>query len=173
MKKDMNGIKNELKDTEVRTAYFEDGSAARVIDSRNAVSEPIRIPREHEIRRYEVEPGYEGRVKPRVGRAIDMFFAAVLAVAIMVTLYICINYLQIQSDIVQLEKQISTLENAISATENENNALEASMNSKAYNMDYVYDVAVGVLGMVYPNNNEVHLYEKEGSSYYRDFSVTD
>lgn len=156
----------------VNSAYpFEDGSAARVLEEYHAAQEPVRIPREHEIKRFEPEPEYEGRVKPGVGRAVDLFFAGVLAVAIMVTLYICINYLQIQSDIVQLEKQITSLDNEISAAVSENNALEASLNTVNYDMDYVYNVAVGALGMVYPNKNETYFYQNEGSSYYRDYSA--
>ncbi|MCR5584749.1 MAG: septum formation initiator family protein [Lachnospiraceae bacterium] len=171
MKNDELKKNNVNLNTETYSVPFEDGSAARVLEEYSVQTEPVRIPREHEIKRYEPEPGYEGRVKPGVGRAVDLFFAGVLAVAIMVTLYICINYLQIQSDIVQLEKQITSLDNAISATESENNALESSLNTVSYDLDYVYDVAVGALGMVYPNKNEIHFYENEGSSYYRDYSA--
>ncbi|MCR5824738.1 MAG: hypothetical protein K6G60_09945 [Lachnospiraceae bacterium] len=147
-----------------------DGNAARVLEDYVQTAEPIRIPREHEIRRYEVEPDYEKGLRPRVGRAVDLFFAAVLCVAIMVTLYICINYLQIQSDIVQLEKQVSSLEKNISLVESENVALERMINAESCNLDQVYNIAVGTLGMVYPNNNEVHFYQNEGSSYYIDYS---
>ncbi len=152
---------------------FEDGNAVRVTEDYSYLSaEPIRIPREHEIKRYEPEPETEKVLRPRVGRAVDLFFAAVLTVAIVLTLYICINYLQIQSDIVQLEKKISSIENNISVAENENNALERVVNSRYCDLDYVYNVAVGVLGMVYPDKNEVRFYRNSGTSYYRDYSVT-
>ncbi len=150
---------------------YEDGSAARVIEEAGFYStEPIRIPREHEIKRYEVEPEYEQSLQPRTGRTVDLFFAAVLAIAIMVTLYICINYLQIRSDIVKLEKQISSIEKNISTVEKENIALERTVNSEGCDLDYVYNIAVGVLGMVYPDNNEVLYYQNNGSSYYRDYA---
>ncbi len=150
---------------------FENGSAARVLEEAGFYStEPIRIPREHEIKRYEPEPEYEQGIQTKNGRAVDLFFAAVLAIAIMVTLYICINYLQIRSDIVKLEKQISSIEQNISTVEKENNALERAVNSESYDLDYVYNIAVGVLGMVYPNNNEVLYYQNDGSSYYRDYA---
>lgn len=172
-------MKNYRSESEENKGYtqinsglgFEDGSAARVIETYAPAKEPIRIPREHEIKRYEPEPEYEVRRALGIGRAVDLFFAAVLMVAIMVTLYVCINYLQIQSDIVQLEKQISVLEDAISVTENENKALEASINVMGSDLDYVYNVAVGVLGMVYPNKNEVHFYTNQQSSYYRDYAA--
>ena len=170
-------MKNEEmrnKDIDIRVgsdleSYF-DGNAARVLNEAKTATEPVRIPREHEIRRYEPEPEYEKTLKPRVGRAVDLFFAAVLTVAIMVTLYICINYLQIQSDIVQLEGEITALENQISSAEKENDALESVMDSESYDLEEIYETAVSVLGMVYPNKNEVFRYSSEGSSYYRDFS---
>ena len=39
-------------------------------------------------------------------------------------------------------------------------------------LDYVYRTAVGVLGMVYPNANEVYSYTAQGSSYYLQYNVT-
>lgn len=36
-------------------------------------------------------------------------------------------------------------------------------------LEYIYQMAVGVLGMVYPNNNEVVYYENGATGYYRQY----
>ena len=72
-------------------------------------------------------------------------------------------------DIVQLNKAIVTLENQIDGIEKENNALEADLETEMYDLEYVYDIAVGVLGMVYPNNNEVIYYNNESEGYFRQY----
>ena len=149
---------------------FEDGNAARDIDNlAYNKPEPVRIPREHEIRRYEPEPDQAANSNPR--RRSDIVTALVLALAILVTCLACFNYLQTRADIVKLEKQISSIENSIAMDDMEIVALERLINSKSTDLDHIYNVAVGVLGMVYPNNNEIHFYQSEGGSYYRDFSA--
>ena len=37
----------------------------------------------------------------------------------------------------------------------ENDAWEASLESQMLDLEYVYEIAVGTLGMVYPNHNEI------------------
>ena len=53
--------------------------------------------------------------------------------------------------------------------EKENNALEAVLENEKYDLETVYQMAVGVLGMVYPNNNEVIYYNNESEGYFRQY----
>lgn len=107
--------------------------------------------------------------KLSVGLGIDAISMLLLMGAIVATLFVCVNYLKVQSDIVQLNKAITGLENEIEQVKKENNALEATMDTEMYDLEYVYNIAVGVLGMVYPNNNEIVYYDNEAKGYFRQY----
>ena len=162
---------DDLRENKQNTAtvkkYFEDGNTIRVYEEEvrgNAVkAEPNVVP-------YEVTGDIVTKARPEIGTIVDFFSAAVLAIAILVTLYMCINYLQIRADIVQLEKEISTLESDISEINKENNAMESALLATAVDYDYVFETATKELGMVFPTDNEVVFYVSEGGSYYRDYA---
>ena len=141
------------------TAY-ENGSAVRKIQPQWE-QEEVRRPRRVE------QPIDEPKVK--IGQGIDLLSALLLMSAIIATLFVCVNYLKVQSDVVQLNKSISGLEKQIVSLEKENNALEAVLDNETYDLETVYQMAVGVLGMVYPNNNEVIYYNNESEGYYRQY----
>lgn len=108
--------------------------------------------------------------KPRVSRAVDFISMAILGTAILVTVVFCLKYLQLKADIIELEKSVSSISTDVSNFEKENDALEAEITSKSLDLENVYAVAVGSLGMVYPNKNEVVYYSCENTSYYRTYS---
>ena len=81
-----------------------------------------------------------------------------LVAAMAITLYLCYNYLQVQGNIVQLERDMLVLEQQINTVTAENAALEDGLDGQV-NWDEVYLTAVGELGMVYPNQNEVITYK--------------
>jgi len=148
---------------EQRTRYntsYENGSAVRNIQTQ---WEQEEIRRPYRVEKPEAEP------KVKIGQGIDLLSALLLISAIVATLFVCINYLKVQSDVVQLNKSITTLEKEITGLEKENNALEAVLENEKYDLETVYQMAVGVLGMVYPNNNEVIYYNNESEGYYRQY----
>ncbi len=133
---------------------------------------PERVTREREYENYNESPEEDRKSKPKVGRGVDVISMFFLVCAVFATLYICIHYLQIRSDIVQLEKSIVNITDETEDLRTENDAFESSLMSKEVDLDYVYRTAVGVLGMVYPNANEVYSYTAQGSSYYLQYNVT-
>ncbi len=135
----------------------------------NAV--PERVIRERDYENYNESTEEERKSKPKVGRGVDVISMFFLVCAVFATLYICIHYLQIRSDIVQLEKSIVKITDETEGLRMENDAYESSFASKDVDLDYVYKTAVGVLGMVYPNENEVYSYTAQGSSYFVQYNV--
>ncbi|MBO5352014.1 MAG: septum formation initiator family protein [Lachnospiraceae bacterium] len=143
-------------------ADYENGSAVRKLQPQwEPEQEEVRRPRRLE------QPQEEPVIKTGLG--IDLISALLLMSAIAVTLLVCVNYLKVQSDVVQLNKSISGLEQQLSSLEKENNALESVLENEQYDLETVYQMAVGVLGMVYPNNNEVLYYNNEAEGYYRQY----
>ena len=142
------------------TIGYENGSAVRKLQPQWE-QEEIRRPRRVELP--------EEQPKVKIKQDIDLISMLFLMCAIAVTLIMCVNYLKVQSDVVQLNKSISGLEKQITGLEKENDALAAVLENEKYDLETVYQMAVGVLGMVYPNNNEVIYYNNEATGYFRQY----
>ena len=67
-----------------------------------------------------------------------------------------------------MDKKIVSMEKDLTKLTHENDATLEAINT-AYNLDYVYKVAVEDLGMVYPNNNKVITYKSEDTDYVRQY----
>ncbi|MDD6035202.1 MAG: hypothetical protein PUC30_03245 [Lachnospiraceae bacterium] len=95
---------------------------------------------------------------PKLSHGIDFISMTLLVAAMAITLYLCYNYLQVQGNIVQLERDVTVLGQKLETVRAENAALEDKLEVQA-DWENIYRTAVGELGMVYPNNNEVITYE--------------
>ena len=84
--------------------------------------------------------------------------------AMAITLFLCYNYLQVQGNIVQLEREVKLLNEEAGTLLAENAALEDNLNAEV-DWENLYMTAVGELGMVYPNNNEVVTYRSSDYGY--------
>lgn len=155
------------------TTSYISGSAARKLNSplekdyepyQRPNPRVVTPPQERPTQRPQARPSRQ----PHVGRGIDFFSMVILLAAISATLYVCFNYLQAQSDSIQLDKQITSLENQISDLTDKNDALEMSI-SKPIDLDEIYRIAVGELGMVHPNKNAVIEYEGNDTGYVRQY----
>ena len=140
------------------TSAYTSGSTARKLQPQWEERERPRVIDQSEIQK-----------KPRVGHGIDAISMMLLMIAIVATLVLCVNYLKVQSDVIQLNKSVSSLESKITSTKKENDALEASLENQKIDLEYVYEIAVGTLGMVYPNNNEIIYYNNESEGYFRQY----
>lgn len=107
--------------------------------------------------------------QPRQLSGISMTSLFVLTIAIVATLYFSIEFLMLQHQLNTSEKEIISMERNYSSMINENNAAYEQINM-VYDLDYVYTVAVSELGMVYPNNNEVILFESTKESYSKQYA---
>ena len=83
-------------------------------------------------------------------------------------LYLCVNYLHLQSSITAKINNIEKLEQQVESVKSENDALAIRINTYV-DLDYVYKVATEELGMVYANKNQVLLYDKTESEYIRQY----
>jgi len=99
---------------------------------------------------------------------MDLPFVIMLTIAAICTLYLCVNYLQLQSNVAARLNNIEALEKSIETLKADNDALETRINTSV-DLDYVYKVATEELGMVYANKNQVRLYNKTESEYVRQY----
>ena len=141
----------DAKDKYYKKAYMVDGTAAR----------QLQVVPDHEREQQQItEPQIKvlPRRTPQVSHGIDFLSMTLLVAAMAITLYLCYNYLQVQGNIVQLERDVAGLEQELDTLIAENAALEEGLNGQV-DWEEVYRTAVGELGMVYPNQNEVITYE--------------
>lgn len=129
--------------------YYIDGTAAR----------KLQVLPDYEREQQTLRPRVTERPAkaPGVSHGIDFVSMVLLAAAMAITLYLCYNYLQVQGSIVQFERDIAVLSEQVNKIAAENAALEDGLNGEI-DWENVYLTAVGELGMVYPNNNEVITY---------------
>lgn len=106
--------------------------------------------------------------QPKALSGINFASLLVLTTAIVATLYVCVQYLQLQSEVTRMDKTIISMEQKLTQLTNENDASYEAINT-TYDLDYVYHVAVEELGMVYPNNNKVITYRSSDEDYVMQF----
>lgn len=123
---------------------------------------PLQPPERHR------NPQKKMRVKRNQEKAlqIDLPYLIMLMAAACCALYICVNYIQIQSSMTVRMDTIKNLEQELEALKTENDTLETRINTYI-DLDYVYKVATEELGMVYANKNQVLMYDKTESEYVR------
>ncbi len=113
-------------------------------------------------------PAEKKRRKPKANMGIDLFSALFLTMAIAVTLYTCIQYLQVQSQVAEQKKEIAEMEHSLVKLQNQNKDALAKIDTSV-DLKYIYEVATKELGMVYPDKNQVITYESNLSDYVRQY----
>ena len=127
--------------------------------------EPQREP--HDPRR-KVSRTHTVRRNQEKALQMDLPYVVMLTLAAICALYICVDYLHVQSAITGQIHNIEVLERDIASLQSENNALETRINTSV-DLDEVYRIATQDLGMVYANKKQVILYERTESEYVRQY----
>ena len=142
-------------------AYVQ-GSAARKLNTQPERPRPSREPRQSR--------GLLPTIRRNQDKGLDMDlpYVILLTVAAICTLYLCVNYLRLQSSINARIQNIEAQETKLENLKAENDALEIRINTYV-DLDYIYKVATEELGMVYANKDQVLLYNKSESEYVRQY----
>lgn len=120
--------------------------------------------------RLKERPGGERRAKREQVRELHLGFGSVfvLAVCAVMTLWACVNCLQLQAENTRSVQNIAALENQLSGliTENDDayNRLVSSIDLNA-----IREQAINELGMVYAGSNQVVLYDGQANDYVRQY----
>lgn len=95
-------------------------------------------------------------------------FALGIVVAVVIILFVCVDYIQLQTNIRVRLNNINRMEDELAELISENKVLENQVSSYI-DLDYVYDIATTELGMRYPSNGQVVYYEGTESEYVRQY----
>ncbi|MDO4438666.1 MAG: cell division protein FtsL [Eubacteriales bacterium] len=151
--------------------YVTEGNAVRVIMPESAPDirrEPQVTPR----KRIRPEDRPVGRpvhhVQEEKSLSMDLPFLLILILAVLSTLVICYNYLNLNASINAHMDNIKSMETRLEKLRTENDALEQSIDNSV-DLNYVYQVAVNELGMVHAGSDNVILYDKTESEYVRQY----
>ena len=156
---------NQRKYTSNQSLYVS-GSAARKLA---VVPERDRYGYDEQVRRPNQTQKTKPVRRPEVGRGIDFISMVILTIAIISTLSVCVEYLNVQSGVTQLDKEIIKLENTLADLKDTNNAMKNSL-AEAIDLQKIYNIAVGELGMVFPNKNKIITYDNNNVGYVRQYS---
>ncbi len=130
-----------------------------------SVQEPARTP-EVPGRQTESSP----RIKTRYLIRLNYFKIIIVSALIVLVVQSALNLLSVKSDVNRIDKEISNAKITLEDVNSYNESLLGKLDI-SYDRNYIYNVAVGKLGMVYPKDNAVVYYKAADTSHviqYRD-----
>lgn len=159
-----------------RTEYIY-GNTARKLNSLPAREEmlperrtPLTKEEFYELKSRE-EKG-QGRRQAKKGNYVNVMSLTsliVLSVSIILTLYVCVSYVNVQSEITRMDKEKARLESELVAIKDDNNTALAQING-TMDLTHIYKVATKELGMVHAGKNHIITYKKPKSNYSRKYA---
>ena len=91
-------------------------------------------------------------------------YVFMFSVAMIITLFICVDYLQLRASISSRIKRIEQLQLEVEELITENDTAQLHIESSV-NLDEVYEIATKELGMVHPSKEQILLYDKTELEY--------
>lgn len=140
--------------------YFE-GNTVRKL---KAVPDYNREQHEYERRRQQVRRN----TRKEYAMGIDLFSLLFLTAAIIITMYVCVEYLRVQSNITSMSKKIVSMETKVIEMKN-HNEMTLEQVTGTIDLAHIYEVATNELGMVHANHNQVITYTNVKSNYVRQY----
>ena len=92
-----------------------------------------------------------------------------LTCTILMTLFMCVFYLNKELSVSSQRNLIVRLENQYKQLANENDILTSYMTPK-WDLNEIYEIATNELGMVHPDGQQVIFYNQESVSYMKQFA---
>lgn len=144
-----------------RTYAFVDGTAVRKVQQA-----PQRRPE-----RQQTPKKTSLATKKNRERALQMNLGYVLflTAAAVVTVCMCVNFLQLQARGTKLQKEVTALETQLDAAVLENNS-DYNRIMTNIDLEHIKDVAMNELGMVYAKKTQIVTYESQNGDYVRQYS---
>lgn len=143
-----------------RTYVYVDGTAVRKLQTAPA-GKPQR----------QQKPSVSPAARRNRERALSMNLGYVtfLTAAAVISVLMCVNFLQLQAKGTKLQKEVTSLETQLNAAILENDS-DYNRIMTGVDMEQVKDVAMNQLGMVYAKKSQIVTYEMEDNDYVRQYS---
>lgn len=156
-----------------REAAYTEGNTVRIERLYENPRREYEVPkRRRELTREEnrEEQRKKIRIRKNQDKALQMnpgfvFFLTLAAVGV---LFICVNYMKVQMDINSAMRGIKAAELELEELKADNDLLESRLEIQM-DLDYIYNVATGELGMTRPREDQILYYQKTESEYVRQY----
>ncbi|MGN0297687.1 MAG: hypothetical protein ACI4C1_00640 [Lachnospiraceae bacterium] len=89
---------------------------------------------------------------------------------LIVFMMLCLGLLEVEQEIMKTKKDIKALKNEYFELLEDNNAKELAM-EEMIDLNEIYNRAIDELGMVYPKNDQIIVYDKSESGYVRQYDA--
>jgi hypothetical protein len=99
---------------------------------------------------------------------IDLVSLIFLTVAILITSYVCVEYLKVQTSIISKNRTIASMENEVMDMKTKNNETLDRINASV-DLAYVYKTATKKLKMVHAKDNQIITYKSIKSDFVRQY----
>ena len=109
---------------------------------------------------------YRARRNQEKASYMTLPYVVVLALASVVILMMAFSYIQARSALSVHQKQISSMEAQLTRLKASNDNLEAKIEAST-DLEEVYRIATQEMGMVFPNQDQLILYDRVESEYVR------
>lgn len=151
--------RSQYRTTENRRTYaYVDGTAVRKIQS---------VPEKRQER--PVKTSRTTRKNRERALQMNLGYVLFLTAAAVITVFMCVNYLQLQAKGTKLQKEVTALETQLDSAKLQNDS-EYNRIMANVDMEHVKDVAMNELGMVRAKKSQIVTYEIEDSDYVRQYS---
>lgn len=155
---------NNTRSTGYANEYYTDGNTVRVVRAEAVPKPRHRVPAEEQRIN---TPGNRKAVRT-VSGSINLPATILLVAAVMAVVFVGYQYLCLKSSIDVHMDNVKSLETRLENIKNENDALERSIDT-SIDLNHVYEVAVGELGMVRAGRDNIIQYDKTESEYVRQY----
>ncbi len=112
---------------------------------------------------------HTGRARREKAERMGPGYAFFLFAACALTLWVCVGYLQLQADNTARVKNIASLESQLTELKQENDE-EYNRVVISVDLEEIREIAINELGMVYAQEDQVVLYDGEGSDYVKQYA---
>ena len=152
-----------------RTSYITEGNTVRVVRRETDPFYERDLTRKAALENRNFRQEADAKAHRRKASvSMELPSLVIMAAAVIVVVAILTSFLSLRSSVDMHLSSIRKMETTLEALKNENDALEQSIDTSV-DLAYVYNVAVGKLGMVHAGQENVVTYEKTESEYVRQY----
>lgn len=154
-------VRTQYKEMQGGRVYtYVDGTAVRKLDS---------VPQKRPQKKKRSSTSLATRRNRERALQMNLGYVTFLTVAAVITVFMCVNFLQLQANKTRLQKEVTALAAQLDADILENDS-DYNRIMTNVDMEHVKDVAMNELGMVPAKKSQIVTYEIDDSDYVRQYS---
>ncbi len=160
-----NGDRRVDSGSEYKEQYYI-GNAVRNYEAKPQ-EEPERRSKNHKKSKKSSGMQHTAGPKARINK-VGQGYVVFLAVVSAASVYACVQYLQVKAVITSQDKKIASLQSNLKDLKSDNDAYYNKVLASV-DVEFIKNVAMNQLGMSYPDEDQVYIFDTDGDSYVRQY----